>query len=246
MYRANRPAAFVASLTRYSLVAVSHFFSDERLVPLDERHSDDRGTDSLDKHLQSMDAQGKLTKTEGTWCFWSPEMCKSEPFSGYSADIWAAGICLYVFVTGELPFYSEIPTELFDMIEKAEIEYPSSISDDLKVVLKAILNSNPSARSSIGDLLNKPFLDEAKTNRAAGEHGENLKQSSGRRVSVHATEIEQAVSLKKAPLGQMLSSVGRGLSSLGRKKSVDSEEEDSDDEGTKSLVKKRKKFCACS
>ena len=49
---------------------VSHFFSDERLVPLDERHSDDRGTDSIDKHLQSMDAQGKLTKTEGTWCFW--------------------------------------------------------------------------------------------------------------------------------------------------------------------------------
>ena len=31
---------------------VSHFFSDERLVPLDERHSDDRGTDSIDKHLQ--------------------------------------------------------------------------------------------------------------------------------------------------------------------------------------------------
>ena len=56
------------------------------------------GHDSIDKHLQSMDAQGKLTKTEGerdivnthtttththltpqnsgTWCFWSPEMCK--------------------------------------------------------------------------------------------------------------------------------------------------------------------------
>ena len=94
-----------------------------------------------------MDAQGKLTKTEGTWCFWSPEMCKNEPFSGYSSDIWAAGICLYVFVTGFLPFYSDIPTDLFEMIEKASITYPDSLSEELKTILRDVLNAGPAKRS---------------------------------------------------------------------------------------------------
>ena len=74
-------------------------------------------------------------------------MCKAEPFSGYSSDMWAAGICLYVFVTGLLPFYSENPTDLFEMIEKAEIGYPGTMSEDLKGVLRDVLNSDPTKRS---------------------------------------------------------------------------------------------------
>ena len=66
-------------------------------------------------HLKTMSHSGLLMKTEGTWCFWSPEMCKMDggSFSGYAADIWAAGVCLYVFVTGTLPFYSDDPSELY-------------------------------------------------------------------------------------------------------------------------------------
>ena len=47
---------------------VSHLFNedDNKGVPLDDRHS----TGSPDEHLQSMNEMGKLTKTEGTWCFW--------------------------------------------------------------------------------------------------------------------------------------------------------------------------------
>ncbi|GMH51482.1 hypothetical protein TrST_g303 [Triparma strigata] len=233
---------------------VSHFFSDERLVPLDERHSGGaNGHDSIDKHLQSMDAQGKLTKTEGTWCFWSPEMCKSEPFSGYSADIWAAGICLYVFVTGKLPFYSESPTDLFDLIEKANITYPKDMSEDLADILKNVLNVDPSQRSSIGDLLNHSYCDEAKSNRASGQHGENLKNSARRRVSIDdldSVEIKKAITMKSRPLGKMLSNLGRQIS-MGRKSvehslGLDVQKLEDEEIDLKKDGKRKITFCACS
>ncbi|EEC44381.1 predicted protein, partial [Phaeodactylum tricornutum CCAP 1055/1] len=67
-------------------------------------------------NMKRMSNDGLLTKTEGTWAFWSPEMCEGGHFSGYAADIWAAGVCLYIFVTGKLPFFSNVPLDLFDMI----------------------------------------------------------------------------------------------------------------------------------
>ena len=143
-----------------------------------------------------MVTQGKLTKTEGTWCFWSPEMCKNEPFSGYVADIWAAGICLFVFVTGKLPFYAESPTDLFDMITDQDINYPGSMSSEIKDILCKVLCKDPHARSSIGDLLNHSYCNEAKSNRSKGLHGEHLKNSS-RRIIVDQDEIKAAVSSRR-------------------------------------------------
>ncbi len=42
-------------------------------------------------NMPSQHSTGLLTKTEGTWCFWSPEMCNKNTteFSGFAADLWA-------------------------------------------------------------------------------------------------------------------------------------------------------------
>lgn len=98
--------------------------------------------------MDGMPQMGTLNQTEGTYCFWSPEMCAPEEelgntastpgnstttkddatrsphsFSGYASDLWAAGVCLYIFASGRLPFYSDIPTELFPMIYDAHVPY---------------------------------------------------------------------------------------------------------------------------
>ena len=40
-------------------------------------------------------------RTMGTPAFLAPEMCEGAPYHGEVADIWALGICLYMFIYGE-------------------------------------------------------------------------------------------------------------------------------------------------
>lgn len=42
-------------------------------------------------------------RTMGTPAFLAPEMCEGAPYHGEVADIWALGICLYMFVYGTQP-----------------------------------------------------------------------------------------------------------------------------------------------
>ena len=43
-----------------------------------------------------------MVRTVGTPAFFSPEMCDGRPYSARSADVWALGISLYIFIFGEL------------------------------------------------------------------------------------------------------------------------------------------------
>lgn len=50
-----------------------------------------------------------MSNTEGTWCFWAPEMCDTRgegaAFNAYAADAWSAGVTLWCFLYGEVPFF---------------------------------------------------------------------------------------------------------------------------------------------
>jgi serine/threonine protein kinase len=116
--------------------------------------------------MKKLSNAGMLNKTEGTWCFWSPQMCSGETFSGFAADMWAAGICLYIFVSGKLPFYSEFPTDLFKSIQQDDVPLKGmGFSDSLVDLLKATLNKDPDERAGVGDCLRHPFLHEAREQR---------------------------------------------------------------------------------
>lgn len=117
--------------------------------------------------MKGMAHYGMLSRTEGTWCFWSPEMCEgSKSFSGYAADMWAAGVCLYIFVTGRLPFYSEVPNDLFELIREANINYDGfGLSNALLDLLQKCLEKDPDKRAGVGDCLQHPFLRVARETR---------------------------------------------------------------------------------
>lgn len=145
-------------------------------------------------NMPTMANSGMLTKSEGTWCFWSPEMCfkSSVSFSGYAADIWAAGICLYIFVTGKLPFYSENPTELFDAIVDTELNYKGlGLSHTLVDLLRSCLDKNPKTRAGVGDCLKHPFLSEARITRTLQLSAE-LEKSRKRKLFVSEEDIRRA------------------------------------------------------
>ena len=51
---------------------------------------------------QRCGADDLMIRTVGTPAFFSPEMCDGRPYSARAADVWALGICLYIFVFGEM------------------------------------------------------------------------------------------------------------------------------------------------
>eukprot|EP00546_Thalassionema_frauenfeldii_P015529 CAMPEP_0178930454 /NCGR_PEP_ID=MMETSP0786-20121207/21233_1 /TAXON_ID=186022 /ORGANISM="Thalassionema frauenfeldii, Strain CCMP 1798" /LENGTH=571 /DNA_ID=CAMNT_0020606961 /DNA_START=119 /DNA_END=1831 /DNA_ORIENTATION=+ len=154
---------------------VAHFFDTEleEGVPFDCRDDGEKTFLSAQDTetalaMKKLSDAGMLDKTEGTWCFWSPEMCSGgkTPFSGFAADMWAAGICLYIFVSGKLPFYSECPTDLFEsIVEETPIFDEMGFSDSLVDLLKTTMNKDPEGRAGVGDCLNHEFLIEAREKR---------------------------------------------------------------------------------
>lgn len=110
-------------------------------------------------NMKCMSNTGLMTKTEGTWAFWSPDMCSGSSFSGYAADMWAAGVCLYIFVTGKLPFYNTAPLDLMDLIKEGQVPYEGlGLSNEFIELLKMTLEKDPAKRAGVGDCLKHPLL----------------------------------------------------------------------------------------
>mmetsp|Transcript_26825 Transcript_26825/g.53861 ORF Transcript_26825/g.53861 Transcript_26825/m.53861 type:complete len:958 (-) Transcript_26825:58-2931(-) len=181
--------------------------------------------------MSAMYNRGMLNKTEGTWCFWSPEMCNSdyEVFSGYAADMWAAGVCLYIFTTGKLPFFSLVPAELFDLIEKAEVHYDElKLSNTLKDILSMMLAKDPSFRAGVGDCLQHDFCKDARARRI-NEFGIEFEQSQGDIVLTN-DEVHMALSITKMK-SSVLSKIMEHFSSKHKMEAVtESDDAGSDDD----------------
>jgi serine/threonine protein kinase len=80
----------------------------------------------------------------------------------YKADIWSAGIVLFVMITGEFPFPNKNNLLLlFEDIAKGNYVIPSWIQDSmLKDLLKKLLTVDPAKRISIDEIFEHPWLDK--------------------------------------------------------------------------------------
>jgi serine/threonine protein kinase len=183
-------------IARLSDFGVSHIFDDKAAGM---SVSPDRRPTGLTRHdtdsaleMKSMGTHGLMTKTEGTWALWSPEMCEgSQAFSGYAADMWAAGVCLYIFVTGKLPFFTNVPMDLLDMIKEAKVPYEGlDLSDNLLELLHMTLEKDPAQRAGVGDCLKHPFLLLARAQRIQ-QLSVELAKSKSTRVVVEEKDIQR-------------------------------------------------------
>eukprot|EP00588_Corethron_pennatum_P033695 CAMPEP_0194346216 /NCGR_PEP_ID=MMETSP0171-20130528/105297_1 /TAXON_ID=218684 /ORGANISM="Corethron pennatum, Strain L29A3" /LENGTH=1068 /DNA_ID=CAMNT_0039113313 /DNA_START=164 /DNA_END=3377 /DNA_ORIENTATION=+ len=152
--------------------------SPERPPTSTPQHNDETNSRKHEDAMSmaSMGHLGRLSKTEGTYCFWSPEMCDGrDSFSGYAADMWAAGICLYVFVTGRVPFHDDNPATLFEKIAEGKVLLFDTMSPDLKSMLRMLLQRDHEKRAGVGDCLKHPFLKKAvkKRREAVPFHDDN-------------------------------------------------------------------------
>lgn len=58
----------------------------------------------------------------------APEIVAKKEYSGGPADIWAAGILLYVILCGNFPFKSNDDKALYEKIKKCKFNIPEHVS----------------------------------------------------------------------------------------------------------------------
>ena len=77
-----------------------------------------------------------------------PEMMKNEPYT-MSADVWSAGVCLYVMAVGRPPFDDVNLQQLRNRIIRDELEIPDTLSVGLKDLISKLLVKDPLGRLTI-------------------------------------------------------------------------------------------------
>jgi len=100
--------------------------------------------------------------TDGTYCFYSPEMCKIgyKGHDGRKADVWALGIALWAFLFGSVPFFHANLVQLLDAIGEGRLpSLPSlPISGACNTfLLGRTLVPNPGDRPLTETLLGDPW-----------------------------------------------------------------------------------------
>ncbi|CAK0780807.1 hypothetical protein CVIRNUC_005182 [Coccomyxa viridis] len=109
---------------------------------------------------QQCGSQDVMIRTVGTPAFFSPEMCDGRPYSARSADVWALGISLYIFVFGALPFQSDAIMRMYDEIRLAPLRFPRGreVSPLLAELLARMLAKDPAERMTLPQIMSHPWI----------------------------------------------------------------------------------------
>ncbi|CAF1706456.1 unnamed protein product [Brassica oleracea var. botrytis] len=83
---------------------------------------------------------------------------------GPEADVWTAGVILYILLSGVPPFWAETQQGIFDAVLKGDVDFESDpwpvISDSAKDLISKMLCSRPSERLTAHEVLRHPWICE--------------------------------------------------------------------------------------
>jgi serine/threonine protein kinase len=137
--------------------------------------------------LAGKSGNGILHTCLGTLSYAAPEILSKKPYSGSCADIFSAGVILFVLVTGKLPFGKAV---VFDPYYKNFIKYEyeafwtmmapkldTPVSKEFKSLINLLLAHDPSQRPSIPEIKSHPWMTlEVPSNEEVIQEFERRKQ----------------------------------------------------------------------
>ncbi|KAJ6799567.1 calcium-dependent protein kinase 26-like [Iris pallida] len=124
---------------------------------------DDLSLKAIDFGLSVFFKPGQIfTDVVGSPYYVAPEvLCKHY---GPEADVWTAGVILYILLSGVPPFWAETQQGIFDAVLKGVIDFDSDpwpvISESAKDLIRKMLCSQPSDRLTAHEVLCHPWICE--------------------------------------------------------------------------------------
>ncbi|EFJ22408.1 calcium dependent protein kinase 1 [Selaginella moellendorffii] len=100
-----------------------------------------------------------LTDVVGSPYYVAPEVLRKK--YGPEADVWSAGVILYILLSGVPPFWAETEKGIFEQVLKGEIDFESHpwpvISQDAKDLIRKMLCPVPANRLKAHEVLGHPW-----------------------------------------------------------------------------------------
>eukprot|EP00850_Spirogloea_muscicola_P022730 SM000309S11865 [mRNA] locus=s309:195:4180:+ [translate_table: standard] len=104
----------------------------------------------------------KFADIVGSAYYVAPEVLRRK--YGPEADVWSAGVILYILISGVPPFWAETEQGIFDAVLKGHIDFHSdpwpSISVEAKDLVKRMLKQDPRERLTAYQVLSHPWIAE--------------------------------------------------------------------------------------
>lgn len=115
----------------------------------------DFGLSALTEQVQQ---DGLLHTLCGTPSYVAPDVLTKKGYDGAKADIWTCGIILFVLNAGYLPFHDSNLMGMYHKICNGEFKCPKWMSLELKRFLRRLLDTNPTTRITIEEMMNDPWF----------------------------------------------------------------------------------------
>ena len=138
-----------------------------------------------------------LSRLCGSPLYVAPEVISRECYD-QAADMWSAGVIIYVLLCGHVPFTGQTITEIFQKILAGNYEFPvatwGAVSLEAKDLVQNLLTSEPAERFTATQALKSPWMKvnhKALSNRDLGKASATLKTFNSRmkfKSSVFAIE----------------------------------------------------------
>ncbi|XP_019086539.1 PREDICTED: calcium-dependent protein kinase 5 [Camelina sativa] len=124
---------------------------------------DDFSLKAIDFGLSIFFKPGQIfTDVVGSPYYVAPEVLLKR--YGPEADVWTAGVILYILLSGVPPFWAETQQGIFDAVLKGYIDFESDpwpvISDSAKDLIRRMLCSKPAERLTAHEVLRHPWICE--------------------------------------------------------------------------------------
>ena len=101
----------------------------------------------------------KLLQTVcGTPNYVAPEVLKEQGYNGIAADVWSAGVILFVMLAGYLPFDDPQLDDLFKKIQRGDYRMAKGFSDSVKDLISKMLIVDPKKRITLDACMRHPWF----------------------------------------------------------------------------------------